>query len=327
MRADSNIFVTGYGVDYPSGVFGTTNAALAEFGKERVFDSPSMENGLTGICIGAAAAGMRPLIVHHRNDFMFLAFDQMINLASKWRYMYGGNAGDVPIVVRGVIGRGWGQGATHSQSIQSAVAHFPGIAVLMPALPSDAKGMMISAFRSKSPVVILEHRSLFSIEGEVPEESYEVPIGKARVARVGRDLTIVASSYMVIEALRAADFLSKFEIEVEVIDLRSIKPLDEEAILDSVKKTGRLIVADTSWINYGVSSEIAALVAEKGFKYLSKPVKRIGLPNCPAPSARILEEVYYPNAESLKNDCLEMLDRLDIQEKLSPEIDNFKGPY
>jgi pyruvate dehydrogenase E1 component beta subunit len=132
---------------------------------------------------------------------------------------------------------------------------------------------------------------------------------------------------MVIEALRAADFLSKFEIEVEVIDLRSIKPLDEEAILDSVKKTGRLIVADTSWINYGVSSEIAALVAEKGFKYLSKPVKRIGLPNCPAPSARILEEVYYPNAESLKNDCLEMLDRLDIQEKLSPEIDNFKGPY
>lgn len=327
MRQNPKVFITGIGVDYPVGVFGTTKEAFDEFGSSRVFDSPSMENALTGICIGASAMGMRPVIVHHRNDFMFLAFDQMINLAAKWRYMYGGNAGQVPIVVRGIIGRGWGQGATHSQSLQSPIAHFPGIAVVMPAMPADAKGLILAALKSPSPVVILEHRSLFDIVGEVPEGEYETPIGKANVLRVGSDISVVCTSYMVIEAMRAAEFLSRFGISVEVIDLRSIRPLDEETIINSVIKTGKLVVADTSWVQYGVASEIAGLVAEKGFSYLKAPVVRIGLPDSPAPSSRVLEDAFYPSANSLQQAITKLLGRRDITATLDPEIDTFMGPY
>ena len=327
MKRDPKVFITGIGVDYPVGVFGTTKEALDEFGSSRVFDSPSMENALTGICIGASAMGMRPVIVHHRNDFMFLAFDQMINLAAKWRYMYGGNAGQVPIVVRGIIGRGWGQGATHSQSLQSPIAHFPGIAVVMPAMPADAKGLILSALKSPSPVVILEHRSLFDIVGEVPEGDYEIPIGKANVLKVGSDVSVVCTSYMVVEAMRAAEFLSRFGISVEVIDLRSIRPLDEETIINSVRKTGKLVVADTSWVQYGVASEIAALIAEKAFEHLKAPVARIGIPNSPAPSSKVLEDAFYPSADSLQKTITKLLGHKDIKATLDKEIDNFKGPY
>ena len=327
MRQNPKVFITGIGVDYPVGVFGTTKEALDEFGSSRVFDSPSMENALTGICIGASAMGMRPVIVHHRNDFMFLAFDQMINLAAKWRYMYGGNAGQVPIVVRGIIGRGWGQGATHSQSLQSPIAHFPGIAVVMPAMPADAKGLILSALKSPSPVVILEHRSLFDIVGEVPGGEYETPIGKANILKVGSDVSVVCTSYMVVEAMRAAEFLSRFGISVEVIDLRSIRPLDEETIINSVRKTGKLVVADTSWVQYGVASEIAALVAEKAFEYLKAPVVRIGIPNSPAPSSKVLEDAFYPSADSLQKTITKLLGREDVKAILDKEIDNFKGPY
>lgn len=327
MRRDPSIFITGYGVDYPTGVFGTTKEAFEEFGGSRVFDSPSMENALTGIGIGASAMGMRPILVHHRNDFMFLAFDQMINLAAKWRYMYGGNAGQVPVVVRGIIGRGWGQGATHSQSLQSPIAHFPGISVVMPAMPADAKGLIISALRSPSPVVILEHRTLFDIKGEVPEGYYETPIGQANILRVGSDISLVCTSYMVIEAIRAAEFLSQFGISVEVVDLRSIRPLDEKTIINSVIKTGRLVVADTSWVKYGVASEIAALVVEKAFNYLKAPVTRIGLPDSPTPSAKVLEDVFYPSANTLQQAITKILGRKDVIAQISSEIDNFKGPY
>lgn len=327
MRLNSKVFITGIGVDYPVGVFGTTREALDEFGSSRVFDSPSMENALTGICIGASAQGMRPVIVHHRNDFMFLAFDQMINLAAKWRYMFGGNAGEVPIVVRGIIGRGWGQGATHSQSLQSPIAHFPGIAVVMPATPADAKGLILSALKSPSPVVILEHRSLFDIVGEVPEGEYETPIGLANVLRLGSDVSLICTSYMVIEAMRAAEFLSRYGISVEVIDIRSVRPLDEETIIDSVMKTGKVVVADTSWVQYGVASEIAGLVAEKAFSFLKAPVVRIGLPDSPAPSSKILEDAFYPSANSLQQAITKLLGREDISDMLDPEIDNFMGPY
>lgn len=327
MRLNSKVFITGIGVDYPVGVFGTTKEAFDEFGNSRVFDSPSMENALTGICIGASAQGMRPVIVHHRNDFMFLAFDQMINLAAKWRYMFGGNAGNVPIVVRGIIGRGWGQGATHSQSLQSPIAHFPGIAVVMPATPADAKGLILSALKSPSPVVILEHRSLFDIVGEVPEGEYETPIGQANILRLGSDVSLICTSYMVIEAMRAAKFLSRYGISVEVIDIRSVRPLDEETIINSVMKTGKVVVADTSWVQYGVASEIAGLVAEKAFSFLNAPVVRIGLPNSPAPSSKILEDAFYPSANSLQQAITKLLGRGDISDTLDPEIDNFMGPY
>ena len=236
MESNPNIFITGIAVDYPSGIFGTTIEAFKKFGPSRVFDSPAMENALTGIAIGAAAVGKRPILVHPRVDFMFLSFDMLLQLAAKWRYMYGGNAGNVPIVIRGIIGRGWGQGSTHSQSIQAPLAHFPGLTVVMPAFPEDAKGLMISALRHTGPVVILEYRTLYDTMGEVSEKPIPTPIGKAKIIKEGKDLTIVATSFMSLEALNAAKKLEESGISIEVVDLRSIRPLDEETVLNSVKK-------------------------------------------------------------------------------------------
>ena len=327
MGVNPDIFITGIAVDYPSGIFGTTVEAFKQFGPKRVFDSPAMENALTGIAIGAAAVGKRPVIVHPRVDFMFLSFDMLIQLAAKWRYMYGGNAGHVPIVIRAIIGRGWGQGATHSQSIQAPLAHFPGLTVVMPAFPADAKGLMISALRHTGPVVILEYRSLYDTEGPVSEEAIAIPFGKANIVREGKDISIVATSFMAYEALHAAEALEKHGISAEVIDLRSIRPLDEETILTSVKKTGHLIVADTSWELCGVASEVAALVAEKGFKSLKSAVRRLSLADCPAPVSQPLEKVFYPSADTLAKAALVMLQKEGSQIGSLEREDTFKGPY
>ncbi len=327
MERDPAIFVTGIAVDYPSGIFGSTTAAAKRFGPDRVFDAPAMENALTGIAIGAAAMGKRPIIVHPRNDFMFLSFDNLINLAAKWRYMFMGRAGNVPIVVRAVIGKGWGQGATHSQSLQAPLAHFPGLSVVMPTFPSDAKGLTLAALRHNGPVVILEHRSLYSISGEVDEDDTPTPIGKANVVRTGRDITIVGTSLMAYEALHAAEELARHGVEAEVIDLRSIRPLDEETILASVKKTGRLIVTDTSWELCGVVSEIAALAAEKAWSHLKAPVRRIALPNCPAPVSFKLEEAFYPKASTIAKAALATLGADPERVGDLSREDNFKGPY
>jgi acetoin:2,6-dichlorophenolindophenol oxidoreductase subunit beta len=327
MERDPGIFVTGIAVDYPSGIFGSTTEALRRFGPKRVFDAPAMENALTGIAIGAAAVGKRPVIVHPRNDFMFLAYDMMINLAAKWKYMYGGNAGSVPIVVRAVIGKGWGQGASHSQSLQSTLAHFPGLSVVMPAFPADAKGLTLAALTHGSPVVILEHRSLYDTSGPVPEEAVATPIGKAAVIREGTDITIVATSFMAYEALHAAQALADDGVSAEVVDVRSIRPLDEATILASVRKTGRLIVADTSWELCGFSSEVAALAAEKAFEALKAPVRRIALADCPAPVSHTLEKVFYPGATTIAKAALVMLGRRDSRLGEIDRADHFKGPY
>jgi pyruvate dehydrogenase E1 component beta subunit len=327
MERDPAIFVTGIAVDYPSGIFGSTTKAAELFGPDRVFDAPAMENALTGIAIGAASMGKRPVIVHPRNDFMFLSFDNLINLAAKWRYMFSGRAGNVPIVVRAVIGKGWGQGATHSQSLQAPLAHFPGLCVVMPSNPRDAKGLTIAALQHDQPVVILEHRSLYGISGDVPEAFEATPIGKAAVAREGSDITIVATSWMTYESLHAAEELARHGVSAEVIDLRTIRPLDEETILTSLKKTGHIIVADTSWEMCGIASEIAGLSAEKGWKYLKSRVYRIALPNCPAPVSAKLEEAFYPKASTIARVALVSLNRdPDHVGDLTRE-DNFKGPY
>jgi len=327
MERDPDIFVTGIAVDYPSGIFGTTVEATERFGASRVFDAPAMENALTGIAIGAAVMGKRPVIVHPRNDFMFLALDQLINLGAKWKYMYGGRAGSVPVVVRAVIGKGWGQGATHSQSLQSILAHFPGLSVVMPSLPRDAKGLTLSALQHDSPVVVLEHRSLYGIEGEVPEDPIPTPIGQAAVYRPGSDVTIVATSLMVCEALAAATALKPLGVDAEVIDARSIRPLDEETILNSVARTGRLIVADTSWGLCGFSSEVAGLVAEKAFDSLRAPIRRIALADCPAPTSEPLERAFYPGATDIARSVLELLgEEVPDLSELEQEY-SFKGPY
>jgi len=326
MTKDPSIFVTGHAVAYPSGIFGSTSAAAALF-PERVFDCPSMENAFMGIAVGAAAMGKRPVFVLPRADFMFLAFDNLLNLACKWAYMYDGNAGHVPIVIRAVVGKGWGQGATHSQSLHATLAHFPGLTVALPSTPADAKGLLLGAFEANHPVVIFEHRSLFESEGEVPETMAAIPFGKANTLRVGSDLTIVATSLMALEATIAADELAKQGISIEVIDPRTIRPLDEEAILNSVAKTGHLIVADGSWEMCGFSSEVAGLVAEKGFYSLKAPVRRIAFANCPAPVSMPLENAFYPKASTLAKAALRLLKKEDTNLKDIDRQDYFKGPY
>ena len=326
MERDPNIFITGISVDYSGGAFGTTTDAMKKF-PTRVFDAPSMENALTGIAIGAAAMGKRPIVYHPRNDFMFLALDQMINLAAKWKYMYAGNAGNMPLVVRAVVGKGWGQGATHSQSLHSILAHFPGLNVVLPATPSDAKGLMIAATQSNSPIVLLENRALYNIEEDVSESYYATPIGKANVLRAGKDITIVATSLMVQEALIAAENLAKEGIDVELIDIRSIRPLDEATVLNSIEKTGHLLVVDVSWKLCGFSSEIAALAVEKGYYHLKGPVRRMCLADCPAPVSLPLELAFYPNPTSIAKTVLSMLGKsIDGLGEISKE-DDFVGPY
>lgn len=327
MEADASIFVAGIGVDDFKGVFGTTSAAFQRFGASRVFDIPNCENAFAGVAIGAAAMGKRPVVVHPRNDFMFLCMDQIFNLAAKWRYMFGSTTG-VPVVFRGIVGRGWGQGATHSQSLQSLFAHFPGLHVATPASPADAKGLLVSALRGTTPVVLLENRALYELEEDVPEEAIAIPFGQGKVARPGRDVTIVGVSLMAYEAMRAADILADHGIQAEVIDPRSIRPVDEELILASLKKTGRLVVADTSWALCGVSAEIAALAAEKGWSDLKAPVRRVTIADCPAPVSRPLDEAFHPSPLTIAQACLEVLKAgADARRQVADVQASFVGPY
>lgn len=327
MEADPSVFIAGAGVDDVRGIFGTTLAAARRFGPERVFDVPNCENAFAGVAIGAAAVGKRPVIVHARNDFMFLAFDQILNLAAKWKYMFGG-ATSVPVLFRGIVGRGWGQGATHCQSLHSVLGHFPGLHVATPAFPDDAKGMIISALQGSTPVVLLENRACYELEGPVPEAMVPVPFGRGRVVAEGQDVTIVAASLMAYEAVRAAAILADHGVRAEVIDARSIRPLDEELILASLKKTGRMVVVDTSWARYGFSAEVAAVAAEKGFDYLRAPIRRLTPPDCPSPVSKPLEDSFLPTPLTIAEACLAVL-KLDA--KTSTDIEGaharFVGPY
>lgn len=295
---DERVFIMGQGVDDPGGLFGTTLNLHKKYGSARVFDTPLSENALTGVAIGSALAGMRPFYCHNRPDFLLLTMDQIVNHASKWSYMFGGTT-KVPLVIWSVTARGWGSAAQHSQALQGLFMHIPGLKLVMPSTPYDAKGLIISSIADDNPVIILDHRWLFKQQGHVPEGLYSVPLGKGIIRREGTDVTIAALSLMTIEALRAAAKLEKAGISAEVIDLRTLKPLDEEIILNSVKKTGRLIIADTGWKTGGVSAEIAALVSEKGFDFLKKPVRRVACEDVPTPASYVLEEEFYPDAEDI----------------------------
>lgn len=296
MERDPSIFVMGEGVDDATGIFGTTRTAFEKFGKQRVFDTPLSENALTGWGTGAALNGMKPLMVHARNDFLFLAMDQLVNHAAKWKYMH---RESVPWTIRGIIGRHWGQAAQHSQALHSIFACFPGLKVLMPATPRDAKGLLISSLFDPSPVIILEHRRLYNVTGDVPSDYYETPLGKASIIKEGDDVTIVSISQMIEEVTKASKKLEDIGIHAEVLDLRSIRPLDMESIFKSVKKTGRLVVCDVGWKQFGLSGEIVAQVSEQSFSYLKASPQRIGLPDCPTPCSYALEEVYYPNEDHI----------------------------
>lgn len=293
MEIDPKVFLMGEGVDDPGGVFGSTLDLHKRFGRERVIDLPLAENGFTGVAIGAAITGMRPVVIHMRNDFLLLAMDQIINHAAKWRYMFGSRQ-HIPLTIRAIIGRGWGSGAQHSQSLQALFLHPAGLKVVMPAHPFDVKGLLLSSIADPDPVIFIEHRWLYDLKGPVPQEAYTIPLGKGVIRRPGRDATVVAISLMVIEAMRAAEELKKDRIEIEIIDPRSLKPLDLDIILESLSRTGRLVVADTGPSMAGASAEIAALVAEHGFGLLKSPIKRVALPDTPTPASPVLEEAYYP---------------------------------
>lgn len=289
------VYLMGLGVPDPKGVFGSTLGLAARHGAERVLDMPLSENAMTGVGIGAAIRGLRPVITHQRVDFAVTAMEQMVNQAAKWHYMFGG-AMKVPMTIRMVIGRGWGQGPQHSQSLQAWFAHIPGLKVVMPTTARDAKGLLIAAIEDDNPVVCLEHRWLYGIRDAVPEGHYSVPLGKARVMRQGSDVTIVATSYMALEALHAADVLAEEGIVAEVIDLRSLKPLDDATILASVRKTGRLVAADTGWKSFGIGAEVVALAVEQAFEALKAAPSRVSLPDVPSPTSPALAAHYYPRA-------------------------------
>lgn len=298
MEKDNSVFIFGEGVDDATGVFGTSLDLARYFGKERIFDIPLAENCLTGVAIGAALSGMKPIMVHQRMDFLFLALDQIANHAAKWRYMLGGN-GNVPLVIRSIIGRGWGEACQHTQSLQAIFMHIPGLKVIMPSNPYDAKGLLVSAIKDPNPVIFIEHKKLRDLEGEVPEELYEIPLGKGKIVRKGKDITIVATSFMVQEALAAANELEKEEIDIEIIDPRTLVPLDKNIIIESVKKTCKLIVVDTGWKTCGVCAEIPAIIVEEAFNFLKAPIKRISIKSVPTPSSSILEGEYYPTYKDI----------------------------
>lgn len=298
LEADPRVFALGQGVWSPWYV-GTTMTDLdREFGRDRIIDTPVSENAATGAAVGAALAGMRPILIHPRMDFMLLAVDQIVNQAANWYYMTGGRV-NAPITIRAIVNRGGEQAAQHSQSVHAWFMHVPGLKVVMPSTAYDAKGLLIASVRDGNPVLYVDDRWLYNDLGEVPEDPYEVPIGTAIVRRAGRDATVVATSFMAREAVTAAAELEERGIDLEVIDLRSIKPLDKRLILASLQKTGRLLAADTGWLTCGVGAEIAALAAGEGHAYLKAPVVRVSLPDVPAPMSKTLEEAYYPDSRTI----------------------------
>lgn len=298
MEKDDKVFVIGQGCLSPWYVGDTTKGLVDKFGEKRVIDTPVSEAAITGVAIGAAMSGTKPILIFPRLDFMYLALDQIINQAANWHYMFGGKV-NVPIVIRGIINRGGEQGAQHSQAIQAIFSHIPGLKVVMPSNPYDAKGLLGSAIEDPNPVIYIDDRWLYDEKGEVPEEIYTVPIGKGNILKEGKDVTIVAVSYMVKEALEAVDLLRKENIQAEVIDIRSTKPLDQELILKSVKKTQRLVIADTGWKTGGISAEIAKRVYNNLYKDLKAPIEIVALPDLPAPASKALEKVYYPGKDNI----------------------------
>ncbi len=334
LAKDPSVYVMGLGVPDPKGIFGTTLGLEQKYGKQRVMDMPTSENGMTGIAIGSALVGMRPVMMHQRVDFALLAMEQIVNQAAKWHYMFAG-VQKVPLVIRLIIGRGWGQGPQHSQSLQAWFAHVPGLKVVMPATAADAKGLLISSIEDDSPVIFLEHRWLHGTFGPVPEDLYRVPLGKARVARAGKDVTIVAISHMVLEAVRAAEALAKSGVDAEVIDIRSLRPLDTATIYESVRKTGHLLVCDTGWKFGGFAGEVVAGATEECFDKLRSAPRRLALVDVPTPSTPSLAKLCYPRAVDVVRTVGDMLGKsgsqLTLPEEGSSPLDipdnSFTGPF
>ena len=298
MELDPNVVVFGIGADKKSAIFGSTAGLVERFGSKRVFDTPISEQGLTAIAAGAAKSGLRPVLVHQRVDFMLYSLDHLINWIASWHFVSGGRE-TLPLTIRAIVGKGWGQGPQHSKTLHSWFAHVPGLQVVLPGSPADAKGLLMSSIMSNDPTIFIEARSLYSMKEEVPEEPYFIKHGTALVRRVGKDVTLVTFGAMVPIAMEAADRLAAMKIDVEVVDLRTLAPLDIDSVLRSVAKTRRLVAAEMGWLKFGAAAEIVATVVENIGGGLAARPRRVGWPHSFVPTSSALEEAFYPDANSL----------------------------
>ncbi len=324
MTANSNVFLLGEDIGVYGGAFGVTKGLLQKFGKERVRDTPISELGITGVAVGAALTGMRPIVDIQFSDFITLAADQIVNQAAKIRYMYGGK-GSVPLVIRTPSGSGTGAAAQHSQSLEAWMTHIPGLKVVQPATAYDAKGLMKSAIMDDNPVLFYEHKLLYKTMDNVPVGSYNIPLGKAAIKRIGKDVTIVATGNMVHVALKAAEQLDQEEMDVEVIDPRTLVPFDEKAVIRSVQKTKRLIVVHEAVKRGGYGAEIASIIAEKAFHYLHAPIKRLGGQPIPIPNNKYLEAAAVPQVDDIVLAVKEICQSPMHDNGLSSGLQNFKN--
>src|SRR3989338_61745 len=330
MQKDPNVIVFGLDVDDPKAIQGTTKGLPAKFGSERVFGTPLSEDAMTGAAVGMALAGLRPIHIHIRMDFMLLAMNQLVNIAAKSHYMYGGKI-NIPMVVRSMIGKSWGQGAQHSQSLYSFFMHIPGLKVVAPTTPYDAKGCLIEAIRDNNPVIFIEHRILHFQKGYVPKKLYTVAPCKARVTVKGKDITLVGISYMQLECQRAARYLESVGIKAEVIDPIWLSPLDIDTIAASVNKTGKLIVADNDWTTCGAGSEIVSEVLEKLQVVREIKVHRMGFAPVTCPPTPPLEKLFYPDGRDIASVAFDLVkggkNKWVPDEQIDLKEIEFKGPF
>ena len=330
---DERYFIMGLGIDDYNGLFGSTIGLSEKFGKKRVMDIPVSENSVTGICTGAAIAGMRPVMCHARIDFLLVTMDQIVNHMAKWHYMYGGN-NPVPVTIRCIIGKGWGQGAQHSQSLQSLFAFIPGLKVVMPSSPYDAKGLLVASLKDPNPVIFIEHRRLYNLTEHVPEEMYEVPLSQSAICRKGKDVTVIATSILVQEALNAAEKLALEGIDVEVVDPRTLSPMDRQTLINSVKHTGRLVAADTGHKTAGFAGEIISSIVEECYNELKSAPCRVTSPDIPPPTSYYLEDSYFPDSSNIVDAVRKVCGVHVSKSKLVNEKkgedknkENFYGPF
>ncbi len=298
MQRDPTVFMLGENLRLRGGVYQVAKGLADQFDESRILDMPISESAFVGAAVGAAILGTRPIVDLMFSDFLPLAMDQIVNHASKMHYMYGGKA-SVPLVIRAFFGAGTSLGCSHSQSLEAWLIHCPGLKVVMPSTPADVKGLLKASIRDNDPIVFLEHRLLYSLKGDVPEGEYLISLGSADVKREGTDITIVATAYMVHKALDAADILEQQGIDVEIIDPRSLMPLDWDTIFHSIQKTGRLLIAHEACKTGGFGAEIAAIASEKAFGYLDAPVKRVCAPDVPVPFSPPLEQLYIPTKDDI----------------------------
>ena len=328
MEADSSVFVFGLDVPDHKRIFGSTAGLLEKFGPKRCFSTPLSEEAMTGVALGAAISGLRPVHVHIRVDFMLLGMNQIVNMVSNLRYMTGGKL-KIPLVIRAVIGRGWGQSAQHSKSLHGVFAHFPGLKVVLPTTPQDAYSLLRSSIRDENPVIFIEHRWLYDVQGTMDDQQ-KIPLGPPALLREGNAVTVLCTSWMAIEAMKAAEVLAKRGVELEVVNVRTIAPLQDEELIASVMKTGHCIVADYDWAFCGFSAELAARVSHACLGRLKQPIERLGFAHVPCPTTRPLENAFYPSAAGIIRVAERMLGLQEVdltQETFYSYEHNFKGPF